>query len=90
MGKSSRPFRQYCLGLLQHGLDGGSSPSCCAATKDQVALELPPKMHISEYVELESTQRKLYQTIRLMMNQKARKSFALTETDISVLFAPPE
>lgn len=59
-------------------------------TKDQVALELPPKMHISEYVELESTQRKLYQTIRLMMNQKARKSFALTETDISVLFAPPE
>jgi SNF2 family DNA or RNA helicase len=41
-------------------------------TKDQVALDLPPKTVITEHVELEGPQRDLYETIRLMMDKKVR------------------
>jgi superfamily II DNA or RNA helicase len=51
-------------------------PFMLRRTKDQVALELPPKTNITEYVELEGPQRDLYETIRLMMDEKVRKAIA--------------
>ncbi len=51
-------------------------PFMLRRTKDQVALELPPKTYITEHVELNGAQRDLYETIRLMMNEKVRKAIA--------------
>lgn len=41
--------------------------------KDQVAQELPPKTEIVRQIELSSSQRDLYETIRLAMEQRVRE-----------------
>ncbi len=49
-------------------------PFMLRRTKDEVALDLPPKTEIMDYVELEKGQRDLYETIRLMMDDKVREA----------------
>ncbi|MCA8092248.1 DEAD/DEAH box helicase [Burkholderia anthina] len=44
--------------------------------KDEVATELPPKTTIVRTVELEGTQRDLYETVRATMQKKVREAIA--------------
>lgn len=75
--------RHFRTPIEKHGDKGAQAflaqrlkPFMLRRTKDQVALELPPKINITEYVELEGAQRDLYETIRLMMDEKVRKAIA--------------
>jgi hypothetical protein len=51
-------------------------PFVLRRTKSQVASELPPKTIILDRVELEESQRDLYESVRLAMDEKVRKLFA--------------
>ena len=51
-------------------------PLVLRRSKEEVVRELPPKTEITEYVALEGAQRDLYETIRLMMNEKVRRAIA--------------
>ena len=51
-------------------------PFVLRRTKGQVASELPPKTIILDRVEMEETQRDLYESVRLAMDEKVRKLFA--------------
>lgn len=54
--------------LLSHRV----KPFMLRRTKNEVATELPPKTEITQLIELTGTQRDLYETIRMMMEQKVR------------------
>lgn len=58
-------------------------PFILRRTKQQVATELPPKTEMIRMVELEGTQRDLYETIRISMNEKIRKEIAARGMDKS-------
>lgn len=58
--------------------------------KDQVATELPPKTTVTRQVTLESSQRDLYETVRVAMQEKVREAIAgdgLARSHIVVLDA---
>jgi len=52
------------------------APFILRRTKKQVATELPDKIEILQLLELESDQRNLYESIRLVMETKVRELFA--------------
>lgn len=56
---------------LQH-LNGRIKPFLLRRTKEQVATELPAKTDIIQWVELNTAQRDLYETVRLAMDRKVR------------------
>ncbi|MDB5982749.1 MAG: helicase/SNF2 protein, partial [Pseudomonas sp.] len=56
---------------LQH-LNARIKPFLLRRTKEQVATELPPKTEIIHWVELNDTQRDVYETVRLAMDKKVR------------------
>ena len=56
---------------LQH-LNARIKPFLLRRTKEQVATELPPKTEIVHWVELNDTQRDVYETVRLAMDKKVR------------------
>ncbi len=51
-------------------------PFLLRRTKEEVAADLPPKSEIVEPVELEDTQRSIYDTVRLAMHSKVRQAIA--------------
>jgi superfamily II DNA or RNA helicase len=51
-------------------------PFILRRTKAEVAPELPPKTEIVERIELESSQREIYESIRLAMHQRVRDAIA--------------
>ncbi|VAW19893.1 COG0553: Superfamily II DNA/RNA helicases, SNF2 family [hydrothermal vent metagenome] len=48
------------------------APFLLRRTKEQVALDLPPKTVIAETITLSGAQRELYETIRIAMDQRVR------------------
>lgn len=60
---------QKCLQKMIH-------PFMLRRTKSLVATELPEKVEMTRYVELEGKQRDLYETIRVAMNDKIQKEIA--------------
>ena len=56
---------------LQH-LNARIKPFLLRRTKEQVATELPAKTDIIQWVELNTAQRDLYETVRLAMDRKVR------------------
>ena len=58
-------------------------PFLLRRTKQQVASELPPKTVIIDRVELEETQRDLYESVRLAMDERVRKLVASKGLDRS-------
>jgi SNF2 family DNA or RNA helicase len=56
---------------LEH-LNARIKPFLLRRTKEQVATELPPKTEIVHWVELNDTQRDVYETMRLAMDKKVR------------------
>ena len=56
---------------LEH-LNARIKPFLLRRTKEQVATELPAKTDIIQWVELNDTQRDLYETVRLAMDTKVR------------------
>jgi len=51
-------------------------PFILRRTKQEVVTELPPKTEIIRTVELEGTQRDLYETIRISMHERVQKEIA--------------
>jgi superfamily II DNA or RNA helicase len=51
-------------------------PFILRRTKEEVATELPPKLEITESIELGSAQRSVYESIRLAMHRKVRDAIA--------------
>ena len=81
LGDQSSFRRNFRTPIEKHGnreaqkfLARRLKPFMLRRTKDEVALDLPPKTEIMDYVELEKGQRDLYETIRLMMDDKVRKA----------------
>ncbi len=75
--------RNFRIPIEKHGDDARQAqlvrrirPFVLRRSKEQVARELPPKTEITEHVALEGAQRDLYETIRLMMNEKVRRAIA--------------
>ena len=67
-----RPIEEHgALPPLEH-LRRTIRPFLLRRTKDEVALELPPKTEIIESVELDTAQRDLYETLRLKLNDDVR------------------
>ncbi len=65
-------------------------PFLLRRTKEEVVKELPEKNEMIRTIELEGTQRDLYETIRVMMHEKVRKEVAskgLARSQIIVLDA---
>ena len=66
------------------------APFLLRRSKDQVAPDLPPKTEITETVTLGGSQRALYETIRIAMDQRVRKALeqkGLAGSHITVLDA---
>ncbi|MEO5374857.1 MAG: DEAD/DEAH box helicase [Alphaproteobacteria bacterium] len=65
-------------------------PFLLRRTKEDVAAELPPKTEIIRSIELEGSQRDLYETIRLAMHSRIREAIAdrgLSRSRITILDA---
>ncbi|TLS69140.1 DNA/RNA helicase [Mariprofundus erugo] len=65
-------------------------PFLLRRSKDQVALELPPKTEIIRSVEMEGAQRELYESVRLAMQKRVRDAVAsmgVAQSQIVVLDA---
>lgn len=95
---SAAQFRQkFRVRIEQHGDAAARSklgqmvrPFMLRRTKQEVVKELPPKTEILETVELGDSQRDLYETIRLAMDDKVRSLLAsqgLSKSRIQVLDA---
>ena len=52
------------------------APFLLRRTKQNVVKELPEKIHMIRYIELDEPQRDLYETIRLTMQEKVKKEIA--------------
>lgn len=52
------------------------APLILRRTKDQVAKELPPKTELVHLIELFSTQKDLYETVRATMDKRVREAIA--------------
>ncbi|MEM7620235.1 MAG: DEAD/DEAH box helicase [Pseudomonadota bacterium] len=71
------PIEKHGNTSVQSYLSRKVKPFMLRRTKDQVALELPPKTEVIERIELETGQRDLYETIRLMMDKKVRDAISV-------------
>lgn len=75
---------------VQAELNARISPFMLRRTKQQVALDLPEKTEITELVTLGDQQAKLYESIRLAMDERVRKIIAergLAASQITILDA---
>lgn len=52
------------------------APLILRRTKDQVAKELPPKTELVHLIELHTTQKDLYETVRATMDKRVREAIA--------------
>jgi superfamily II DNA or RNA helicase len=81
---SARSFRtRFRTPIEKHGdtargemLTRRVRPFLLRRTKEEVALELPPKTEITEPVEMEAAQRGIYESIRLAMHARVRQAIA--------------
>jgi superfamily II DNA or RNA helicase len=81
---SAQNFRsRYRTPIEKHGdkarqaaLHRRVRPFLLRRTKDEVAIELPPKTEITEPVEMEAPQRAVYEAIRLAMHAKVKQAVA--------------
>jgi superfamily II DNA or RNA helicase len=60
-------------------------PFLLRRTKDEVEIDLPPKTEMTRSIELGSSQRDLYESIRLAMNDKVRQAIARTGLERSTI-----
>jgi superfamily II DNA or RNA helicase len=60
-------------------------PFLLRRTKDEVEIDLPPKSEMTRSIELGSSQRDLYESIRLAMNDKVRQAIARTGLERSTI-----
>lgn len=70
-----KPIEKHGDTERAHALKARISPFMLRRTKAQVASELPEKTEIVQLLELESDQRNLYESIRLVMETKVRELF---------------
>jgi SNF2 family DNA or RNA helicase len=70
------PIEKHGDAAAQQVLSRKLRPFMLRRTKDLVATDLPPKTEVLETIELEGTQRDLYETVRLTMHQTVRKAIA--------------
>ncbi len=81
---SARSFRtRFRTPIEKHGdtargemLTKRVRPFLLRRTKEEVALDLPPKTEITEPVEMEATQRAIYEGVRLSMHARVRQAIA--------------
>ncbi|ATX81533.1 Helicase conserved C-terminal domain-containing protein [Mariprofundus ferrinatatus] len=74
----------------QEALNVRIRPFMLRRTKEQVALELPPKTEMIRSIEIEGAQRELYESVRLAMQKRVRDAVAsmgLAQSQIVVLDA---
>ncbi|PJA32302.1 MAG: DNA/RNA helicase, partial [Zetaproteobacteria bacterium CG_4_9_14_3_um_filter_53_7] len=74
----------------QETLNTRIRPFLLRRSKEQVALELPPKTEIIRSIELEDKQRELYESVRLAMQKRVRDAvtaMGLAQSQIVVLDA---
>lgn len=83
LGNASTFTSRYRTPIEKHGdnerrkmLSKRIAPFLLRRTKSLVAKELPPKIEMISYVELEHDQRDLYETIRIAMEDKVRKEIS--------------
>jgi len=70
-----KPIEKHGDTERAHALKARIAPFMLRRTKAQVASELPEKTEIVQLLELESDQRNLYESIRLVMETKVRELF---------------
>ncbi|MDR6982212.1 hypothetical protein J2X32_000820 [Rheinheimera pacifica] len=70
-----KPIEKHGDAERAHALKARIAPFMLRRTKAQVASELPDKTEIVQLLELESDQRNLYESIRLVMETKVRELF---------------
>ena len=70
-----KPIEKHGDAERAHALRARIAPFMLRRTKAQVAAELPEKTEIVQLLELESDQRNLYESIRLVMETKVRELF---------------
>lgn len=70
-----KPIEKHGDAERAHALKARIAPFMLRRTKAQVASELPEKTEIVQLLELESDQRNLYESIRLVMETKVRELF---------------
>ncbi len=70
------PIEKHNDGDRRDQLVSRIRPFMLRRTKDQVALDLPPKTEMVRVVELQRGQRDLYESIRLAMHEKVRAAVA--------------
>ncbi len=81
---SARSFRtRFRTPIEKHGdaargemLTKRVRPFLLRRTKEEVALDLPPKTEITEPVEMEAAQRAIYEGVRLSMHARVRQAIA--------------
>ena len=80
LGDNKSFTRQYRTPIEKHAdeqrlthLKGRLQPFILRRSKQQVARELPAKTEITQYIDLTSTQRDRYETLRLAMDKKVRE-----------------
>lgn len=62
-------------------------PLILRRTKDEVAKDLPPKTELLHHIELNTAQKDLYETVRVMMNKQVRDAIAAQGVESSqILF----
>ena len=74
----------------QDALNVRLRPFMLRRTKEQVALELPPKTEMIRSIEIEGAQRELYESVRLAMQKRVRdavSAMGLAQSQIVVLDA---
>lgn len=70
-----KPIEKHADAERAAALKRKIAPFILRRTKNQVATELPEKTEILQLLELESDQRNLYESIRLVMETKVRELF---------------
>lgn len=70
-----KPIEKHGDAERSNALKARIAPFILRRTKAQVAAELPEKTEIVQLLELESDQRNLYESIRLVMETKVRELF---------------
>ncbi|GAB2917028.1 DEAD/DEAH box helicase [Rheinheimera gaetbuli] len=70
-----KPIEKHGDTERAHALKARIAPFMLRRTKAQVASELPDKTEMVQLLELESDQRNLYESIRLVMETKVREMF---------------
>lgn len=83
LGEQTQFTRSFRTPIEKHGdqerrahLNRRIAPFMLRRTKDKVLQELPEKIETIHYVELDGSQRDLYETIRISMQKKVRDQIA--------------